>query len=376
MDYKTANETDPRGDAQGFGQATERMDYDTLYKKILRLFSESSIAGPLATLILVFVLCLIFVPNFATWRTVSGIVTAMSISGFVTIGITILMISGEFDLSVAPMIAMSGYLYGTISTGEDSVIVSTLSFLGLPVQGGSIPLAIIFALLVPAMMGLINGLILIATNIPSFIVTLGTQQIYRGLVWIVAGGVLFQTIQDLPVYDLFNGRFDLLNNWLEKANFRTTMLWLLGTAIIFQLILVRTRFGNHIFAAGGSRDAALAQGVRVWRTKTMAFVISGLMAGAGGIVSFSQFKSVRVAEQAGIELTAIAASVIGGTLLTGGYGSIWGALIGILIINILRSGVILLKIPFISADNFPAVVGVTIIGAVIINNYLRSRSTS
>lgn len=376
MDYKATNETDRQENAQVFGPVTKRADSDTFYRKFLRLFSESSIAGPLATLIFVFVLCLIFVPNFATWRTVSGIVTAISISGFVTIGITILMISGEFDLSVAPMIAMSGYLYGTISTGEDSVIVSTLSSVGLPVQGGNISLAIIFALLVPSLMGFINGLILISTNVPSFIVTLGTQQIYRGVVWIVAGGALFQTVQDLPVYEMFNGRFELLNNLLEKANFRTTMLWLLGVAIIFQLILVRTRFGNHVFAVGGSRDAALAQGVRVNRTKVMAFIISGLMAGMAGIISFSQFKSVRVAEQAGIELTAIAASVIGGTLLSGGYGSVWGALIGILVINILRSGVILLKIPFIPADNFPAVVGATIIAAVILNNYLRSRSTS
>jgi simple sugar transport system permease protein len=274
------------------------------------------------------------------------------------------------------MIAMSGYLYGTISTGEESAIVSTLSFLGLPVQGGNIPLAIIFALLVPSMMGLINGLILISTNIPSFIVTLGTRQIYRGIVWIVAGGVLFQTVQKLPVYGLFNGRFDLINDWLETANFRTAMLWLLATAIIMQFILVRTRFGNHIFAVGGSGEAARAQGVRVKRTKVMAFAVSGLMAGAAGIISFSQFRSVRVAEQAGIELTAIAASVIGGALLTGGYGSVWGALIGILMINLLRSGVILLKIPFIPADNFPAVVGATIIAAVIFNNYLRGRSTS
>ena len=352
------------------------MDNDTLYKKTLRLFAESPVAGPLVTLIVVFILFLLFVPNFATWRTISGIVTAVSISGFVTIGITFLMISGEFDLSVAPIVAMSGYLYGTISTGEDSVIVSTLSYVGLPVQGGSIPLAIIFALLVPSLMGLINGLILISTNIPSFIVTLGTRQIFRGIVWIVAGGVLFQTIQKLTIYEVFNGRFDLLNNLLEKANFRTTMLWLLAAVIIFQLILVHTRFGNHIFAVGGSKDAARAQGVRVRRTTVMAFVISRLMAGAAGIVSFSQFRSVRVAEQAGVELTAIAASVIGGALLTGGYGSIWGALIGILMINVLRSGVILLKIPFIPADNFPAVVGVTIIAAVIFNNYLRSRSTS
>jgi simple sugar transport system permease protein len=108
----------------------------------------------------------------------------------------------------------------------------------------------------------------------------------------------------------------------------------------------------------------------------MAFILNGFLAGMAGIISVSQFRSVRVAEQAGIELTAIAASVVGGALMTGGYGSVWGAIIGILIINMLRSGVILLKVPFISADNFPAVVGVTIIAAVIINNYLRNRSTS
>ncbi len=352
------------------------MKNDTLYKKILRLLETSPVFGPLITLIFVYLLFLIFVPNFASWRTASGIITAVSISGFVTIGITQLMIAGEFDLSIAPMIAMSGYLFGTISTGEESVIVRWLDWYGLPVAEGNIALAILFALLIPSMMGLINGLILISTNIPSFIVTLGTRQIFRGVVWIVAGGVLFQTIEDLPIYDVFNGRFDLLNDFLGAGNFRTATLWLLLMAFIFQLILVRTRFGNHLFAVGGSLGAAMAQGVRTNRTKVRAFVVSGLMAGMSGIIGFSQFKSVRVAEQAGVELTAIAASVIGGTLLTGGYGSVWGALVGILTISALRSGVILLKIPFIPPDNFPAVVGVTIIGAVVFNNYLRSRSTS
>jgi simple sugar transport system permease protein len=355
-----------------------KMRKSSTYTAILRFFANSPVAGPLLTLVLVFIIFLVAVPNFATWRTISGIVTAVSISGFVTVGITILMITGEFDLSVAPMVAMSGYLYGTISTGADSAIVNTLSKLGLPVEGGNPGLAIISALLVPGVMGLMNGLILIYTKIPSFIVTLGTRQIYRGIVWIVAGGVLFQTTENLSLYEIFNGRFDLVNNlsFLEGANFRTAMLWLLGTAALFQLVLVRTRFGNHIFAVGGGEGAANAQGVRVDRTRVMAYILNGCLAGMAGIISFSQFGSVRVAEQAGIELTAIAASVVGGTLLTGGYGSVWGAIIGILILNMLRSGVILLKIPFIPADNFPAVVGVTIIAAVIFNNYLRSRSTS
>ena len=355
------------------------MQNSNAYKALLRFFAASPAAGPFVTTIVVFILSLLFVPNFSSWRTVSGVITAISISGFVTIGITTLMIAGKFDLSIAPMIAMSGYLFGTISTGSDSLIVNTLYWIGLPVGGdGNVFLGILFALLVPSLMGLINGLLMISTGIPSFIVTLGTRQIYRGVVWIVAGGVLFQIPPDaqLPIYGIFNGRFDFINDLLPTANFRTATLWLLGTAFIFHLVLNHTRFGNHLFAAGGNIGAANAQGVRVKRTKVWAFVISGLMAGCAGIISFSQFRSVRVAEQSGIELTAIAAAVVGGAFLNGGWGSIWGGLIGILLISLLRSSVILMKVPFIPPDNFPAVVGVTIVGAVVLNNYLRTRSSS
>lgn len=353
---------------------------NSLRTRALRLFANSPVSGPLATLLGVFILFLLIVPNFATWRTVSGIVTAISISGFVTIGITILMIAGEFDLSIAPMIAMSGYLYGSLSVGADTLITNTISGWGLPVavDEGNFALAIIFALGVPSLMGLINGLILVWTNIPSFIVTLGTRQIYRGLVWVVAGAELLQVLDRPPIYEMFNGRLDAINEiaFFDGANFRTATLWLLLAAFLFHLLMVRTKYGNHVFAIGGNEGASIAQGVRIMRTRVMAFVISGFLAGMSGIISFSQFRSVRVAEQTGVELTAIAASVVGGALLSGGYGSVWGAIVGILIINVLRSGVILLKIPFIPADNFPAVVGATIIASVVFNNYLRTRATS
>ena len=361
------------------------MNNDSLRTKVLRLFANSPVAGPLITLIVVYILFLFIVPNFATWRTLSGIVTAVSISGIVTIGITLLMIGGEFDLSLAPMIAMSGYLFGSVSVGADNLIVQTLTGFGIPIGDGNIPLAILLGLGVPALMGLINGLLLITTNIPSFIVTLGTRQIYRGVVWIVAGAQLLQVLDEPFIYEVFNGRLTILNEYIkgllgpenkDRVNFRVATLWLFALIGIFQFMLVRTRFGNHIFAIGGNEGAAKAQGVRSNRTRVMTFVISGLLAGFAGIVQFSQFKSVRVAEQSGIELTAIAGAVVGGALLNGGYGSVWGAIIGVMIISVLRSGVILLKIPFVPADNFPAVVGVTIIASVILNNYLRSRSTS
>ena len=350
------------------------------YDSISNLFDTSPVAGPLATFIVVLLLCLFFVPNFGSWRTLSGIVTAVSISGFVTVGITFLMVSGEFDLSLGPMIAMSGFLFGTISVGAESRITRGLSAVGLPVAEGSgnLALGLILALAVPALMGLVNGLILVWTRIPSFIVTLGTRQIFRGLVWLTSGGVLLQTLERPPIFSVFNGRFDLLNDLplLDGANFRTATLWLLAAALLGHYLLVQTQFGNHVFAVGGNVGAATAQGIRTARIKILCFVFSGVMAGAAGIISFSQFRSVRVAEQAGVELTAIAASVVGGALLSGGYGSVWGAIVGILMISLLRSAVILLDIPFIPADNFPAVIGATIIASVIFNNYLRTRASS
>jgi simple sugar transport system permease protein len=292
-----------------------------------RRFSVSPIAGPLATFVAAFILFSLFVPHFFTMRTLSGIVNASVLTGIVTIGVTMLMISGEFDLSVGALMAMGGFVYGLVTTG-----------------GGSPAIALILALLVPALLGTVNGLILIWTGIPSFIVTLATASIYRGAVWILSGGSMLQTIEDLAIYDILNGRLDIVNDFIEGAN----------------------------FAVGGNRIAAQAQGVNAKLVKVLCFVLTGVLSGLAGVVLFSQFKTVRVATGAGTELSAIAAAVVGGTALTGGSGSIIGALLGVLIISMLRTGVVLTNL--IPADNFEAIVGVTIIGAAILNNWLRNRA--
>jgi simple sugar transport system permease protein len=321
------------------------------------LMAESTIVGPLVTLIVVFILFSIFVPNFLSLRSISGIVSAATLTGTVAIGVTLLMISGEFDLSVGSLVAVGGYLYA----------FNTM-------DGSSPLLAVTLAILVPAALGALNGLILIWTKIPSFIVTLGTRSIYRGALWVLSTGALVETLEDLTIYDIFNGRLDVLANLAAGANFRSSLLWLLGMVVIFQTVLTRTRYGNHVFGAGGNPAAAQAQGVNVKRVKVMNFIISGALAGFTGILLFSQFKSVRVTTGDGLELSAIAAAVVGGTLLSGGSGSIWGTLIGVLLISTLRTGVVLLDLPFIPADNFEAVVGVTIVGAAILNDWIRRRS--
>jgi simple sugar transport system permease protein len=329
----------------------------TLQKPIVRRGLESPIAGPLITIVSVFVLFSLFVPNFMTMRSITGIINAATLTGVITVGVTLLMIAGEFDLSVGALMAIGAFIFGSAT-----------------MNGMNPALAVILAMAVPALLGAINGLILISTGIPSFIVTLGTQYLYRGGLYVVSTGIMLQTIEQLPVYNLFNGRMDVIAGLIQGANFRTSIFWLLGVVLLVQFLLVRTRFGNHAFAAGGSKPAARATGVSVNRTKLTCFVISGLLAGLSGVMLFSQYKTARIATGAGEELNAIAAAVVGGTLLTGGSGSIVGALLGVLTISMLRTGVVLLNLPFIPADNFVAVVGVTIVAAAIFNNWIRKQA--
>jgi len=193
------------------------------------------------------------------------------------------------------------------------------------------------------------------------------------MLWVITTGTMLQTVEVLPLDKVFTGRLDIINNLITEANFRNSLIWLILLAFIFQFVLGRTKFGNHVFAVGSNPGAALGQGVKVARVKITSFAISGFIAGVAGIFLYSQFHTVRVASGDGMDLYAIAAAVVGGTLITGGAGNIWGGLVGALIISTLRTGVVLLKIPFIPADNFEAVVGVTIVLAAILNLYISKR---
>lgn len=314
---------------------------------------DSPIFAPLVTQLVIWIVLWFLVPNFGTVRTVSGIVGAASINAIVAIGITMLMIAGEFDLSVGATIAMTAFIFAHVLIASGSPVV-----------------AFLLAMTVAGIMGAVNGFVVVYTKIPSFIVTLGTRSIYRGLVWVYTGGTMVQITERLPVQDFFNGRLDLLNNLFTRANFRIVTLWALGLGILFQFILVRSKFGNHVFAVGASPEAALAQGVNLKLVKIVCFILAGLLAGFAGIMTFSEFSTVQVVTGANVELKVIAAAVIGGTLLTGGHGSIVGGLLGILLIALLRTGTILLGFP---SDNFEAIVGLTIVGAALLNDWIRQR---
>ncbi|MBA4420687.1 MAG: hypothetical protein C0391_06040 [Anaerolinea sp.] len=300
---------------------------------------------------LLFLFFSFFAPHFLTALSIGNILTFGSITGIIVIGVGILMISGEFDLSVGSNFALSSYVLALSING------------GIPV----IP-AIFMAIIVSTFLGFVNGWIVTRTSIPSFIATLGTMLAYRGIVRAVGGGNFASYKgEDIPLFKILNGDFILLNSWFQVQAFRTSMIWFALLAVIFIIILMRTRFGNWVFAVGGLSAAARAQGVNVNYVKVMCFTITGFLVAIASVLQFSHRLSVDPLRGDGIEMIAVAASAIGGIRLTGGFGTITGAILGVFLLQMLDQGLVLMGIPI---QVFQACIGLIIIISVISNTYL------
>ncbi len=312
-------------------------------------------AVALISFLLLFLFFSIAAPNFLTPLSIGNILTFGSITSIVTIGVAMLMISGEFDLSVGSNFAIASY------------VLALNLIAGTPV----IP-AILLAILVSSSLGLLNGLIVTRTRIPSFIATLGTMLAYRGIVRVIGSGN-FASYKGEPIqlFKTLNGSFTMLNNWFQVDAFRTSLIWFLLLAVLFTLILVRTRFGNWVYAVGGRPEAARAQGVNVTFVKLMCFTITGFLVSIASILQFSHRLSVDPLRGEGMELIVVAACAIGGVRLTGGYGTIPGAILGAFLLQMLDQGLVLMGIPI---QVFQACVGLIIIISVISNTYLGKSS--
>jgi simple sugar transport system permease protein len=306
----------------------------------------------LISFLLVFVFFSIAANNFTTGFAQANILTFASITGIVVVGVAMLMIAGEFDLSVGSTLAVASYVFA------------------LSMNVGVAPvLAMVLALVVCAVLGLINGLIVTSTGIPSFITTLGTMLAYRGIARAIGGGDFAQYLGDqILLFGVLNGPIKPINQLFDPAaNFRTSILWFLLIAVLVALILRRSPFGNWVYAVGGNPGAALSQGVTVKRVKVICFALTGLLAGIAGILQFSHRLSVDPLRGEGMALVAVAACVIGGIRLTGGLGTILGACLGVLLLQMLEQGLVLMKVP---VQVFQAVAGLIMLLAVIVNTWL------
>jgi simple sugar transport system permease protein len=215
--------------------------------------------------------------------------------------------------------------------------------------------------------GLINGLLVVGSRIPSFIVTLGTLLIWSSLLLRITKGFPVAVDKDTFVFKLFSYR-------IEEGFFRgyqVSILWFLGVLVLLSFLLLRTRFGNWIFAAGGNERAARSMGVPVDRVWIILFVVTALCAALMGLIQVGRFNTVEATRGAGLELQVIAAAVIGGARLNGGYGSVLGAALGAAMIAMIQQGLILSGI---ASYWLRFAVGLLIIVAVIANQKLgRSR---
>ncbi|MBC8447865.1 MAG: ABC transporter permease [Chloroflexi bacterium] len=290
--------------------------------------------------------------NFLTPVAISNILSFASILGIIVVGVAMLMIAGEFDLSVGSTFAVTSFVFAlTMNSGVPPLV------------------AMLLAVLVSALLGAVNGLVVIRTGIPSFIATLGTMLAYRGIARAIGGGDFAKYTETKPVlFSILNGAMDPLNKLFQPvANLRMSILWFILIAVIMSYVLMQTRFGNWVFATGGNPGAALAQGVPVKRVKLMVFTLTGLLTGIASVMQFAHRTSVDPLRGEGWELIAVAASVIGGVQLAGGVGTILGACVGILLLQMLEQGLVLMGV---SVQIFRAVAGLILMLSVILNTFL------
>lgn len=306
----------------------------------LRRYPE---VGALAGFLAVFLSFSIVAPYFLTPASLAGIMTIAAELGLVAIGVTLLMIAGEFDLSVGSVLGVSAMAFALMARAGIPHLIAFLGALGLA-----------------AAIGALNGWVVTRGRLPSFIVTLGSMMFWRGVLLAVTGGFPIAYEEKSLLMFALSGRL--------PGGFHASALWFLGVALIATLVLTRTPFGNAIFASGGNPQAARALGVEVARVKQIGFILTAVLAALAGIIQFSRFGSVDPLRGEGMELEAIAATVTGGTLLTGGYGSVMGTVLGALIVGMVRNGLVLAGAP---AYWYRAFIGLVLVGAVIINLRIR-----
>ena len=292
--------------------------------------------GMLVVFAVLFIGCVIFVPNFASFINMKGLGLAISMSGMVACGMLFCLASGDFDLSVASVIACAG-----VTT---AVVINLTESMWIGIAAG---------LLLGAISGLVNGFVIARLKINALITTLATMQIVRGLAYIISDG---------KAVGIEDERFFTLGyaNWFGLP----APIWLtVACLIVFGLLLNKTTFGRNTLAIGGNEEAAR---LAVVRTKIIIFVISGVVSAAAGIILASRMTSGQPMTSIGYELIVISACVLGGVSLKGGIGKISYVVAGILILGTVENAMNLLNI---SPFSQYVVRGVILLAAVIFDRY-------
>jgi ribose transport system permease protein len=325
------------------------MPNTTLETSRMQRFRERGLKWMLApaALVILYVFFGIFGRNYFSYPTLVNIIDAAYYIGFISMGVTFVIISGGIDLSVGTVMMAAAIIGGTALKRGFPMVPSLVLIIAAGLA-----------------FGLFNGLMVSRLKMPPFIVTLGTMMISMGVGSIVAN-VQSATF---PIRGLPGGWFKDIFLYLSADGraLPTGALLLAAVAVICHLLLTNTKLGRYTYAIGSNLEAARLSGVDVKKWQMLVYVIAGGTAGIGGISYAAIYTTVLPAQGQGFELYAIAAAVIGGTSLSGGVGSIWGTIIGVFIMSVLSTGLPSLNL---EAHYQTFFTGVIVIGAVLLDMY-------
>ncbi len=294
--------------------------------------------GPFILLVGELIVFTLLEPRFLSQGNISNLLAFTPELGMIALGMTMLMTAGEFDLSVGSVF------------GFTPVLMWTFYNAGLT----SLEVGFLIAMAVAVLIGFANGWLVNRLKIPSFLVTLGMLLVVRGSALYITAGFPQRTwtadspLMQVVVGDIYVGDFRLY----------ASLLWFILFVVILHYVLTQSRVGNWILASGGNPSSARARGVRVERTKTVLFILTAVMAAYAGVTSSIRVSAANPNSGTGYELEVIAMVVIGGTMLSGGRGTIIGTVLGVLILRTMRNGIIMIGVPGLAYNIF--------IGAIIL----------
>jgi simple sugar transport system permease protein len=307
--------------------------------------------GPFVLLVAEIIIFWAINPNFLSPQNISNTLVFSVELGLIALAMTLLMTSGEFDLSVGSVFGFAPVVMWTIfNSGAAPLEVGFLAAIGLA-----------------ALIGFVNGWFVTRLKIPSFLVTLGMLLVVRGTALFITDGFPQRTwsaggqwLSEVLVGDFTLGGFRIY----------MSLFWFIAAAIILHYVLTMTKAGNWILASGGNPGAARARGVNVRRTKVALFMLSSVMAALAGVISSIRTSAANPNSGTGYELEVIAMVVIGGTALAGGRGTIVGTVLGIFILRVMRNGIVLIGVPGLAYNIF---IGAIILGMMALHSGLERR---
>jgi ribose/xylose/arabinose/galactoside ABC-type transport system permease subunit len=309
--------------------------------KKLKKFREM---GVLVVLAIIVIALSIVSPIFLKPVNLVNVVRQTVEIGVMAIGMTLLIISGEMDLSVGSIFGATAMLGALMFKNNMN---PTLVFI-LMLAGG-------------AAIGFINGFLVTKAKMPAFIATLGTMQIFRSVAYAISGGMSISVFPEKAT-----------NSWVFKmgasvGKVPVQVIIMLILFVVAHIVMSKTKFGFDIYATGGNKRAAKLAGISTDRIKMECFMLTGALCALAGMISIAYLQSVPTTAGSGREMDVIAAVILGGAALSGGRGTILGTFIGAIIMSVVKNGMVLLSVPVFWQSGF---IGVIIILAVLLDTWL------